>query len=251
MSDSTEIALPDSSNFAVVTASEDFLTEVVQENIGSELNIFDLDRVKVPTGGGNAWKVATLEGFESTPFIDGIIVYFEDIRAYWQTAYEDSPDGPPDCSARSGVGGGMVGQGEPGGNCTECPFSQFGSAHKGEGQACKAGRRLFMLTEDILLPLMVTVPPTSLKAARQYSMRLSSHGVPYYGVMTRLRLDTAKNANGIDYSKIVFESVGKLTDSDLARIKSYRKGITPALGNMAIDSRDYRDTTDAAEAVRE
>lgn len=241
MSDANLPALPESKNFSVITAEDQFLKEVVQENIGGELDIFDLDRVKVPSGGGLQWKVSTLDGEEHVSHIDGIIIYFENIRAYWKQDYEDSEgNSPPDCAARGGTGA-MEGQGDPGGSCDQCSLAKFGSADKGEGQACSAGRRVFILTENLLLPIMITCPPTSLKGARQFFMRLSSHGVPYFGVLSRLKLIGDKNSKGKEYSKIEFESIGRLSPEELERIRKYRDAITPALGNVAIDSTDYSE----------
>ncbi len=56
----------------------------------------------------------------------------------------------------------------------------------GRGQACKQIKQLFLLRGSLLLPEVVTLPPTSLKAAKQYLLKLTSQGVPYYAVVTRI-----------------------------------------------------------------
>jgi len=98
--------------------------------------------------------------------LSGIIIAWRDTRAYWSVPMEES-DGnmPPDCYSLDA----RTGEGEPGGNCHKCPNAEFGSGSKGEGQACKLVRQLFLVREDNLLPEIVHLPPSSLKPARSTS----------------------------------------------------------------------------------
>src|ERR1043165_2918261 len=103
----------------------------------------------------------------------------------------------------------VKGIGKPGGDCLKCPMAQFGSAigqdgKPGRGQACKHVRLMLFLRQDDLIPLLVPVPPSSVKAAKKYNLRLVGAGYPYQGVVTQLRLTKTKNNDGIEYGQIEF-----------------------------------------------
>ncbi len=203
------------------------IRDAVAANLGdSGMTASDLERIKIPAGGGTAWTIQGLDGEEILKELSGIIVAWRDTRAYWSVPMEQS-DGnmPPDCyslDARTGVG-------KPGKNCFQCDFAKFGSDSRGEGQACKLVRQLFLVREDNLLPEIVSLPPSSLKPARQYFMRLASKAVPCYSLITKIGLEKTKNAQGIVYSRATFTSGGRLTPEQAARVKEYAAMLKPFL----------------------
>jgi hypothetical protein len=215
------------SPFVVFQTPVEEIRDAVAANLGDNMpSAGDFERIKIPAGGGTAWTIQTLDGEEMIKDLAGIIVAWRDTRAYWSVPMEES-DGnmPPDCyslDARTGTG-------KPGGDCHKCPFAQFGSGAKGEGQACKLVRQLFFVREDNLLPEIVSLPPSSIKPARQYFMRLASKAVPCYSLITKIGLEKTKNAQGIVYSKAMFTSGGRLTAEQAACIKEYAAMIKPFL----------------------
>jgi hypothetical protein len=228
-------------NYAVVKADMTQLAETIRENLGgTQIDIFQLDRVKVPSGGGTTWEVPDLlaeGGSISTKNLEGVIIYFSDGNGYWDKPY-DGNNTPPVCVSEDG----LVGISEMpglGGDCSTCPLNQFGSeikpdGTKGKGKACKNMRRLFMVRQGNILPLLLVVPPTSLKAIRQYFLRLAGAGVPYYGVTTKLTLTKAKSDGGIDYAEIVPALGAQLGPEEAAKIKQFKEAITPALKRVRI-----------------
>jgi hypothetical protein len=237
---SKEVAVTDGANFAVCTVDPAVLTEVITENVGPDLNIFDLDKLIIPSSGGTFWAISTLQGDKMVDHIDGILIYFQDVRGYWATSFEDNPGQPPACSSTDC----RQGEGTPGGDCLKCPLAEFGSANKGEGQACTQSRRLFLLTEGSLLPVMIVCPPTSLKNARKYFIKLAGFNVPYHGVITRLKLSKDKNTGGVEFSKVEFETISPIKEAPHAKIQSYRDMINGALGAIPIDSSDFEDVSE-------
>ena len=223
--------------------------EAIEANVGDAgLSAGDFERIKVPAGGGIAWSVQGLDGEEMIKELSGIIIAWRDTRAYWSLSMEDS-DGnmPPDCysmDARTGIG-------KPGGDCHKCPLAQFGSDPKGgDGQACKLIRQLFLIREDNLLPEIVNLPPSSVKPARQYFLRLASKGVPCYSVITKLVLEKTKNGQGIVYSKAALTSGGRLTPEQAQRAKQYATMIDPFLKSTpAIPMADDLAEAAAGEVV--
>jgi hypothetical protein len=203
------------------------IREAVSTNVGeSGLTAGDFERIKVPAGGGTAWSVQGLDGEETIKELAGIIVAWRDTRAYWSVPMEES-DGnmPPDCYSMDA----RTGTGKPGGDCHKCPLAQFGSDPKGDGQACKLIRQLFLVREDNLLPEIVNLPPSSVRPARQYFLRLASKGMPCYSVITKLALEKTKNGQGIVYAKAALTSGGRLTPEQAQRAKQYAAMIDPFL----------------------
>jgi hypothetical protein len=225
----------------------DLVQAAIAENIGvGGITEFDFDRIKIPAGGGLAFNVTTLEGEDSEKTITGVIVLARDARAYWQKSLDEGGGNqPPDCHSNDGI----VGIGTPGGDCAKCSFAQFGSDTKvvngatvqGRGQACKAIRQLFLLRNDSLLPVVLALPPTSLKAAKQYMLRLAGQGVPYWAVVTKIGLEQTQNAGGIKYSKATFAFAGMLSDDQKAKAKQYSDMLKPLVTSMTIDAKDYKE----------
>jgi hypothetical protein len=89
--------------------------------------------------------------------------------------------------------------------------------------------RLFILREDAILPYTLTLSPTSIRPFTTYMTTLSLSGLPYFGVVTRIGLDKAKNADGIGYSVATFQQVGELDEDDEGRVEEYAEMIQPYL----------------------
>lgn len=226
------------------SADLDALREVVDENIGAGgMTQFDLDRIKIPSGGGRTWLVPGLEGDEDLREIDGIVVYWRDPRAFWRSKLDDSGGGtPPDCASEDGE----IGVGDPGGPCATCPYARWGS--KGElfgdesrGQACKQMRLLFVLRPESILPVAMPLPPTSIRPVKQFFLRLAQKATPYYGVAISLGLEQDKNAGGIVYSKVVPKLVSVLDADQRAAVKSYRDSIRASLDTVRAEAGDFSD----------
>jgi hypothetical protein len=218
----------------------DLVQAAIAENVGvGGITEFDFDRIKIPSGGGQSFSVATLEGEEMEKTVLGVIILARDARAYWQRSLDEGGGNqPPDCHSNDGV----VGIGEPGGECMQCPLAQFGSDTKTHrGQACKAIRQLFLLRGDSLLPMVLALPPTSLKAAKQYMMRLAGQAIPYWAVATKIGLEPAQNAGGIKYSKATFAFAGMLSEAQRAKAKKYTDMLKPLICRMVVDTTDYRE----------
>jgi len=213
------------------------IVEVVEENLGAEgVSAYDLDRVKIPAGGATAFEIPTLDGEESAKDIEGIIIYWKTARAYWPEKF-NGENNPPQCSSVDGE----VGQGNPGGYCAKCPLAQFGSADNGKGQACKQMRQMFIVRENDILPLVITLPPTSIKPAKQYFMRLASKGIKYAHVVSRISLEKAKSTDGITYSKAVFSLVQQLEPEICEKIDAFTESIRPMLETVSIDTGEAPD----------
>ena len=219
-------------NYAVMKSGS-ALGAAVSANLGDGgISPFELDRVRVPAGGGTLWTVPTLDGEKEEKSIEGVIVHWRAPRAYWRESFDETGGGtPPDCSSDDGV----TGVGDPGGSCSVCPLARYGSAAKGRGQACRQMKLLFIVREGDGLPIVVVVPPSSLRAVGSYFLRLAGQQMKYHQVVTRLTLEKTKNKDGIAYSQVAAGRVAVLSPEEAAAIEQYAKGLAPLFASVRID----------------
>lgn len=214
--------------------------EIMLENIANlSIPIWDMDTAKVPTGGGTVWEVPDInEGAKAVKTLEGIILHCSpDLRDYYRAGLDEGGEkGPPDCHSEDGV----TGVGDPGGDCATCEFAQWGSAEKGEGQACKLGRRLFLLMPNAYLPLVVRVPTMSVGPLKIYLTRLASNGIKYYEAVTSLSLEKSKQRHGsLEYSKMVVKRVRGLEAEELEAVK--RLAFRPKAPQLRQDNQRLND----------
>lgn len=249
----TEIMPLEDSEYAVVRAPDpQMLLEAVRENVGNNgIDQFDLDRIKIPAGGGKAWEIPGLDGTKVAADFEGIIVGWREPRAFWRVKFDERQGAatPPDCSSDDG----NIGVGDPGGRCQTCQYAEWGSAgtlwsNDSRGQACKQMRLLFVLRTSDLIPVAMPMPPTSIPPLKQYFLRLAGQGIPYYAVVTRFALSPEQNANNIAYSAVEPSLASRLDPDAIARVRAYKEAIQAQLDTITVESSDFGDPgTTAAE----
>lgn len=258
----TELAVREASTYAIMQADPTELQEALEINSGGQkISPFDLDVVKLPSQGMTIWSIPDLEEGEiNTKTIEGIVILQRSIRSFWAKGLDEKDSGgsaPPDCSSQDGITGFGTPFGHPDlgveqydadGNpraseayrasfdCASCPLSQFGSAKKGGGQACKQNKLLFVLTPESSLPIVVKVPPSSLRPVQGFMLRLSGKGIPMYGVVVGLSLKKVQNSTGIDYSEIVPTLISRLDPAAAARMKSVHASLKPLLAGVEMEA---------------
>ena len=194
--------------------------EAFAVNIASgSITEFDLPRIK-PVNGEALWKIPTLEGHETAQSIEGVIAFARDTRAYYPG--KEIKNQPPDCSSLDGVTGISKAGINLGGECVKCPMAQWDSNHETGAQACKQAKQLFMLRGTSMFLEVVSLPPTSLKAVRQFFLKLVTQGIQYYQCIIRIDLVEAKNAQQQVYGKAAMKFVRKLSADEIARASEFR-----------------------------
>jgi len=174
------------------------------------------DRVTIPAAGGTVFEVPGAMPGETDTVKDftGVILFHHPLFTYYRERFTGG-NNPPDCGSYDG----MLGVGDPGGACARCPLNQFGSGENG-GKACKNKRRIFILREGEMIPLVLTLPTGSMKEFGIYIKRLLGKGRKSCSVITRFSLKKAVNAGGIAYSQAQFAVDRSLTDAELPLILS-------------------------------
>jgi len=218
----TAVALIGTNDFravAVLGETGENMMELMRENVGDQISIFDFPKMTVPAGGGDIWMIPTLEGTKPEKEFEGVIVKRKSGKSYWEKSLDDvSETTPPDCASEDG----LIGIGTPGGVCSTCPFNQYGSAPKGAGKACKDKGDLVLLTKTGIMPMVIQVPPTSLKNLKQYGMLLLDAGKDISKVVTKFTL-TTETKGGKKTAIIQFRSGGDVDPSMFPFIAKYKE----------------------------
>lgn len=229
-----EVAVAES-KFNLVTLEGELAEAIAEEMDG--LGSVPFDRVKIPSGGGIAFELPG-EDDEETEIVKelvGVILFHHPVNAYWKEKFEGGNE-QPDCSSQDGKTGIDRETGECK-DCASCPFNQFGS--DGAGKACKNVHRIYMLREGNPVPLILALPPTSLKYMRDYiSKRILLKGMRCHHAVTKITLKKEKSAGGIDYSRAAFAFVEKLTPEQIAAAEAMADSIKQTERNMDVGA-DY------------
>lgn len=227
--------------YKALQAKPERMAMLIKDNIGvAGLNVFKLDRIKVPSGSGPAmWS---LPGFklEAAEAFEAIVIAKADKRAYWSTPYgAGAGNTPPECSSDDCV----TGIGTPGGICRMCPYAQYGSAKKpngapARGQACSQGIMLLLLRPKDTLPTLLLIPPGSLSDVGKYFMRLTQSDMSYREVITKFSLKNDKNSDNVDYFKVQMEPVRPLNTEELSRAALLTEAMAAFFGQQHIERDD-------------
>lgn len=231
MSKGEELQVAKVETFKLLQTTPTLLRDVILTNLGNEsVSIVDLDKVTIPTGGVISWTVPSLSGEEQVKELEGIIVYWRNSRTFYREAFGEG-GGRPECTSDDGC----TGIGEPGGDCSRCQLSQFGSDLKGgKGKACRETKALFLIRQNSILPLVIVLSPTSLPGAKAYLLRLTSALVPHYAVTTKITLERTKNEGGIAYSVAILGLGEKLTEEQASKVRAYQELLIPLLSKVKI-----------------
>jgi len=214
----------------------------VTEGIAEELNGLNisLDKIKIPAGGGLAFEVPgeDPESPDSEKEVLGVIVDHYPLNSFWAEKYTGQ-NVAPECfstDSRTGIG-------TPGGECAKCPYNKFGSGEDGQSKACKNAHRLYILRSGELYPVVITIPPTSLKSLSDYlAKRIVTKGLRSYGVVTKLTLKKATNNTGITYSQVQFSLADKLTPEQTEIMKAYGESIRTVTRTIDLTESEVDET---------
>lgn len=229
-------------NFELPVLNEDIGQAMAEELDGLQLSF---PRVKIPSGGGLAFEVPgdDPENPDAEKELVGVIVDHYPVNAYWADKYAGA-NNPPDCSSMDGkVGIDADGNSKP---CNSCPNNEWGSDDEGRGKACKNMHRVYILREGEMLPLLLTLPPTSLKNLSDYlGLRVITKGLRSYGVITKVSLKKAQNANGINYSQAVFSLAGKLSPEQTKAMAEYSQAIKSITRQLTVQADEYMQASES------
>lgn len=201
----------------------------------------DLQKLLVPSGtGGAAFVIDALGGEEFHKELDVAVAWSSGMeRAFFAIGIADSEGGPPNCVSSDSITGFGVrdvkairaGQAEDieatEQACAECEFSKYGSdLDGGKAQACAQKVRLILFDQINLLPMVLQVPPASLKPLRKYKLQLLNGRLRMRDVVTRLSL--VKVSGTPDFYRLAFNHVRALEDVEVVRLNELAQVLSEA-----------------------
>ncbi len=212
------------------TALKDFN---LAEALTSELGGMDIsfDRVSIPAAGGQAFEVPGEMPGETDMVKDfsGVILFHHPMFTYYRERFSGG-NNAPDCGSYDGISG----VGNPGGVCATCPLNQFGSGENG-GKACKNKRRIYVLREGELIPILLVLPTGSMKEFSVYIKRLLAKGKKSNSVVTKFSLKKVTNASGIAYSQAQFAVDRVLTAEEMPFVQAMSDQVKSFATRVAYD----------------
>lgn len=201
--------------------------------LAEELDGLDLsfERIKIPSAGSTVFEVpGENDETDTVKEFSAVILHHHTLNAYYKTKYTGGSN-PPDCGSFDGV----YGEGTPGGECKKCPLNKFGTGENGS-KACKNRRRIYVLREGEVFPLLLSLPTGSLKEFTKYIKRLLSKGKKSNSVATRFSLRKATNQGGVVYSQAQFTIDRILTPQEQTLIDTLTEQVKAFSCKVAFDA---------------
>lgn len=195
------------------------------------------ERIRIPAAGTTVFEIPgeNPDEPEAVKEFTAVILYHHTLYAYYTDKYNGGSN-PPDCGSFDGI----TGEGNPGGECAKCPYNKFGSGENGS-KACKNRRRIYLLREGEVFPMLLSLPTGSLKDFTRYIMRLLTKGKKSNSVVTRFSLKKAVNSSGIAYSQAQFTVDRDLTAEELELISGLTEQVKEYSETVGYDSEPNTD----------
>lgn len=195
------------------------LAELLSEEMAGLTGSFE--RIKIPAAGSTIFEIPGEDpnNPDTVKEFSAVIVHQHPMHAYYKNKYTGGSN-PPDCGSYDGI----TGQGNPGGLCKLCPYNKFGTGENGS-KACKNRRRMYLLFEGEIFPLLLSLPAGSLKGYTRYLMRLLGKGKKPNAVVTKFSLSKAVNSSGVVYSQAQFAADRDLTSDEWILVNSLSEQI--------------------------
>ena len=176
-------------------------------------------RAKIPGGGVLQFELPgeDPENPDYVQTLEGVILFNHSANSYWPAGSEYDDNTPPQCQSVDG----KVGYGDPGGICEACDYNKFGSDPNGGGKACKNMRVLYLLRSGEMMPIQLSLPPTSI---RPYTTFVNSafllRGRRVCSGLVQIGLRKGAS-NGFTYSVATFKKLRDFEGEELAQVCAY------------------------------
>jgi hypothetical protein len=167
-------------------------------------------------------------------------------KVFYLKGYDkDSSEGQkPDCYSNDGIAPAADAQNPQSKKCATCPHNQWGSrvTDKGtsKGKACADTVRLAVAPAGQLNdPMLLRVPPASIRTLGEFGQTLAKRGVGYNMVVTKIAFDAEAES-----PKLTFKPIGFLDEDGFAEVREVMESkiVSDILGASPV-------ATEADEAV--
>jgi hypothetical protein len=225
-------------------------TEDAQENMTNVKDAF----FRVSIRGGRFKVGEDIIGDNGISF-EAIILREVPVNIFYLTKYDPSKPVNPDCWSLGGMEPDAAVEHKQNDSCVSCPNNRYGTGtdqegKRSRGKACRNSRRLVLNVEGVDFPVLMSLPPTAIKAFNQYLKMLTSNvpPVPMFGVRTHFTFDTSS-----EFPKPLMEFHSILTAAEYLEIREYRMGADAenALNAFASPSDIAADAEETEEHAQE
>jgi hypothetical protein len=139
-------------------------------------------------------------------------------KVWYAKQFVEGSDAKPDCFSNNGDVPDPSAEKPQAKACATCPKNQWGSRisdNGNKGKECQDARRVAIAVPGLLNdPMLLRVPPATLKPLAEYGTMLAKRGVPYSAVITKISFDSEAAT-----PKLVFEPNGFLTEEQFAEVQ--------------------------------
>jgi hypothetical protein len=153
----------------------------------------DVDGEEVPVNSINVVLLKANKNLSKIYYVDG---YDED----------QSAGKKPDCFSNDGVAPDPSSETPQSKTCASCPHNAWGSkvSESGKkGKACQDARRVAIARLDQLNdPMLVRIPPATLKPLAEYGDMLKKRGVPMQAVVTKIKFDAEMATPKLEFKPV-------------------------------------------------
>lgn len=124
-------------------------------------------------------------------------------KVYYANGYTDGSKDKPTCFSNDGQSPDAQATDRQAKKCAVCPHNAWGSGSNGKGKACSDSLRLALAKPDELNdPMLLRVPPASLKAITEYASLLARKGVALEGVVTKIKFIASEATPKLEFSAV-------------------------------------------------
>lgn len=239
-----EVIPPGPGEFPLIQSDQAMqnIIRLIDSNMaGQKMSVMQFPKIQAPAAGSDLFVVDGSSNRSKEPEMMGVIVGFRQARQYWKDPYGTTGGKkPPDCSSEDGLVGNLKpninwGPVKPTGNCYTCPLAAFGSG-RNDAPACQDRRWLLVLLPGQQLPHFFNLPPTSVPNFMQYVYNLTSEGLDYWSVVTRIVTESTKSRGQVDYSKVRFWKLRMLKAEEAARVQPYQQRMVGFLKPLTVEA---------------
>ena len=169
---------------------------------------------------GDESKLVTTDG--ETPAISMPVVIIKThaglAKTYFEDSYSEGADNKPTCYSVDGIAPAKDAAERQSKSCSTCPMNQWGSRITeagGKAKLCSDVKRLAVSSPNqINDPMLLRVPPSSLKKWNEYTSLLAKRGCSPAHVITKISFDPS-----VAYPSVNFDAVEFISDDMVPQLE--------------------------------
>ena len=137
-------------------------------------------------------------------------------KVFYDSGYEEGSQAKPTCYSNDGMAPAADADEPQAKKCATCPHNQWGSRitdNGGKGKACADSMRLCVAPAGQLNdPMLLRIPPATLKVLGQYGEQLAKRGVEPKHVVTKIGFDYNVAHPALTFKAVRFVEVDELQE---------------------------------------